>query len=250
METNDYRISFFKPTTTHARMNRNLTILLVLVWAVAVFGFQSLLKITEKPTPEPLLKEFNTVWETVKQDNAGKAEQKTLGTSLLKVLGKPFISPDDKELLQDVFGGVVFDLVADSLHGNLDSKIQQFQTLEDSITSLSNNEYQALKKQIISRVTPVLSLDDTDFLSSYIPFNFDDDPKLTAEVSKEKLPEIMELYLTHNRSCFTDAIFLGFPFHYFYTAILLLIIFVFLCWLYCKRTDSIHLKHEVIEQHE
>ncbi len=250
MDTNDYRISFFKPTTPHARMNRNLTVILVLVWAVAVFGFQSLLKISEKPTPEPLLKEFNTVWKNVKQENASKAEVKTLGTSLLKVLGKPFVSPDDKASLQDVFGGVVYELMADSLHANLTGKIQRFQTLEDTITSLSNKEYLDLKNEIIAQISPVLSLDKTDFLGTYIPFHFDDDPKNTADASKENLPGIMQLYLTHNRSFLTDATFLGFPFHYFYTAILLLIIFVFLCWLYCKRTDSIHLKHEVIEQHE
>ena len=46
-----YHISFFKPTTERARANRNMVLWLVTVWFVAIFGFQILLKILEKPVP-------------------------------------------------------------------------------------------------------------------------------------------------------------------------------------------------------
>ncbi len=250
MDTNDYKISFFKPTTEHARINRNLTIILVIIWAVAVFGFQSVLKIIETPTPEPLLKEFNTVWEQVDGLSGGEEELKTLGTVVLKALSKPFIKPADKAKLKDVFGGIVFKLTPEANKIALAGKVGKFQKLEETITSLSDKEYTGVKTELVNDVSSTLSIDEQEITKNYAPFMFDKQPKEMDEASMAALPGIMNLYLTHNRSFLTDAKFLGFPFHYFYTAVLLLIIFVFLCWLYCKRTDSTHLKHEVVEQHD
>ena len=59
-EQKDYRISFFKPTTPFSKTNRNLVITLVLIWAIAVFGFQILLRVMEKPTPEKTLITFDS----------------------------------------------------------------------------------------------------------------------------------------------------------------------------------------------
>lgn len=42
--SNDYRISFFKPTTPQARTNRNMVVWLVLIWFIAIFGFQTMLR--------------------------------------------------------------------------------------------------------------------------------------------------------------------------------------------------------------
>ena len=60
----------------------------------------------------------------------------------------------------------------------------------------------------------------------------DEYPAALSDASLDRLPEIMKLYLTHNQSVLTDTLFLGFPFHYFYTAIFLLILFIGLCILY------------------
>jgi uncharacterized membrane protein YhdT len=250
METNDYRISFFKPTTVHARINRNLTIVLVVIWAVAVFGFQGLLKIIEKPTPEPILNEFNMVWNDVKHEKAEKETMQHFGNVLLKVMNKPFIKPADELVLKDIFGSVVIGLAPDTMQQKLVKKVKSFQQLEETITSLSNEAYTKLKKEIKNEVSYLLNIKEGQFVGQYIAFRFDKTPAEVSQNSMDALPGIMELYLTHNRSFLTDAIFMGFPFHYFYTAVLLLIIFVFLCWLYCKRTDSTHLKHEVIEKHD
>jgi putative solute:sodium symporter small subunit len=65
--------------------------------------------------------------------------------------------------------------------------------------------------------------------------------------TKENLPGIMTKFLVHNQSFLTDFKFLGFPFHYFYTAIFLLILFVGLCWLYCVRTDNMNAKMDIID---
>ena len=250
MDTNEYRISFFKPTTTHARINRNLTVVLVIIWIIAVFGFQGLLKVIEKPTPEPILKEFNAVWGDVEHKTDDKEKLKNFGVIVMNVMSKPYIKPDDKAILKDVFGKVVFQLIPEEGQNDFAAKIASFQALEKEITSLSDQTYTKLKNEITETVSSTLSLDSKQIAGRYVPFLFDEQPVKSDETSMSALPGIMNLYLTHNRSFLTDAKFLGFPFHYFYTAVLLLIIFVFLCWLYCKLTDKTHLKHEVIEQHD
>jgi putative solute:sodium symporter small subunit len=55
------------------------------------------------------------------------------------------------------------------------------------------------------------------------------------------LPDMMSYYLTHNQSFLTDTPFLGFPFHYFYTAVFLLVLFVVLCIVY-KHIDRKKIK--------
>jgi putative solute:sodium symporter small subunit len=70
--------------------------------------------------------------------------------------------------------------------------------------------------------------------------------KLTSETINS-LPGIMKKYLIHNQSFLTDFKFLGFPFHYFYTAIFLLILFVGLCWLYCVKADSLNAKLGIVD---
>jgi hypothetical protein len=75
-KTDNYDISFFKPTTPLAKFNRNITISLVTVWAVAIFGFHFVLRIIEKPTPEPAYTEFEKVWDKVNSGNASLEEEK------------------------------------------------------------------------------------------------------------------------------------------------------------------------------
>jgi putative solute:sodium symporter small subunit len=58
----------------------------------------------------------------------------------------------------------------------------------------------------------------------------------------------MTKYATHNQSVLTDFAFLGFPFHYFYSGVFLLILFVFLCWLYCIRLERLQKKYSIHEE--
>lgn len=57
-------------------------------------------------------------------------------------------------------------------------------------------------------------------------------PESFDDISFARLPEIMKLYLTHNQSILTHSKFMRFPFHYFYTAVFLLILFIILCIVY------------------
>ena len=73
---NDYHISFFKPTTKIARLNRDIVVFLVVIWTIAIFGFQIALKVFEKPSPEPAYLDFEQVWDQV----AGNTGHIGLGT--------------------------------------------------------------------------------------------------------------------------------------------------------------------------
>ena len=85
---NDYHISFFKPTTERARFNRNIVILLVCIWVVAIFGFQILLRIMQKPTPEEAYVQFENIWDNVKNGEASENDYQVLAQTSLSVLGK------------------------------------------------------------------------------------------------------------------------------------------------------------------
>lgn len=71
-----------------------------------------------------------------------------------------------------------------------------------------------------------------------------DDGSFTPQMV-ENIPAVMQLYLVHNRSFLTDARILGFPFHYWYTAQFLLILFVVLCIIYASAIDKLHKKHGI-----
>ena len=63
-------------------------------------------------------------------------------------------------------------------------------------------------------------------------------------VSSE-IPAIMSRNLIHNQSILTDTIILGFPFHYFYSALFLLVLFVTICVVYCRAIDKVMAKYEL-----
>jgi putative solute:sodium symporter small subunit len=246
--SNDYHISFFKPTTEQALANRNMVLWLVLIWFVAIFGFQVLLRIIEKPTPQPAYNSFINVWDEVENESAKESELQEFGKSVLSVLGKIAIAPDEKEVLQNALSWTLFELSDDSLSTGLKNKITAFEETRSSITNISNPDYIKEKRQLSSVLSPVLGLSDMDVRSRILPLEVKvTDTKNLSEETKGALPGIMEKYLIHNQSVLTDIKLLGFPFHYFYTAILLLVLFVGLCWLYCIKTDQKNKKLNIIE---
>jgi len=88
MEAKAYKVHLFKPTTDHGKANSKIIITMVIVWAVAVFGFQILLKVLEKPRKEKSLVAFEQVWENVAADTATLSEKQTFSKTLLAVIGK------------------------------------------------------------------------------------------------------------------------------------------------------------------
>jgi len=248
LETEEYRISFFNPTTQQARRNRNLIIQLFIIWAVAIFGFQILLKILSKPVPEEALVEFIPAWEKIESGNAVSYDYQVAGQSMVQVTGKLTLGPDEYDALKDGIGWTLSRLLPDDELAYLQQEVQLLTRLREEITSLRDERYLETKGSIISRAAPALGIGEGTLLAQLLALGLDDDMENMAEENRLKIPGIMSLYLTHNRSVLTDTVFLGFPFHYFYTAVLLLVFFVGLCWLYCYRTDKLHAKLNFIEQ--
>ncbi len=240
---NDYHISFFKPTTVQAKWNRNLAIKLILIWAVAVFGFHFLLRAIEKPTPEDTYVKYEQVWENIVSEKATQQEMQTFANTSLSVLGKVFIKPDEKIALTNAVSWVTYQLADSAQQQVLVQKINDFEQLKSEISSISDPKYVEAKNELSLLVTPILGLENNDPRSKILSVSLSSaQMEVFDKVSKEMIPTIMSTYLIHNQSVLTDFKFLGFPFHYFYTAVFLLILFVFLCWLYCVRVDAMNIK--------
>ncbi len=250
METNqnDYHISFFKPTTAQAKWNRNLAIKLILIWAIAVFGFHFLLRMIEKPTPELAYTKYEEVWKNISTENANVEEMKAFAHSSLSVLGKVFIKPDEKASLDNAVSWVAFQLADSTQKQLLKEKTEAFENIKSEVTSISDPQYIETKKELGKIACSVLSLQNTDPRVSIVALSMiSDEMELFKAENKNAIPKIMSTYLIHNQSFLTDFTFLGFPFHYFYTAVFLLILFVFLCWLYCVRVDAMNVKLDIDE---
>lgn len=235
----DFHISFFKPTTKRASYNRNLVIWLVSIWAIAIFGFHIVLRIIEKPTPEPELTAFNEVWPAVKSGNAGEEELRDFALSALHVTGKLFIAPADRAALDNGITWATFQLADGTNREKLSSSLKDFNEILQSEKGMNDPGYEEAKKSIIQQATSVLNLEETHVLANFLPFELQ--PQLAGEFTKENMEIVeaaMPVYLTHNRSVLTNIKFLGFPFHYFYTAVFLLILFIGLCFVYCVQIDK------------
>jgi len=237
MESPDqFNFSLFTPRNLHGRKNRNVILTMLLIWATAVFGFQILLRFIEKPTAEKALTVFESVWPVT-----GDAEDyKALLGSLAMVKGKITISADDQLLLKQAISCATFSIIPDSLKPSLMSNIDMLKDMKQRITSANDQEYLDIlnsikgEEKIISGLTARYtgfkegSLQESIFTSSLVNTY----PESLADNAFIRLPDVMKLYLVHNQSFLTDSKFLGFPFHYFYTAVFLLILFVGLCIVY------------------
>jgi len=246
METNysteekNYNISFFKPTTPLAKFNRNLILGLFTVWVVAIFGFQILLRVVETPTPEKAYEDYQLVWDNVKGGNASIAEKQIFIQSALSVLGKITIAPVDQIYLSNAVNKLTIEMVPIDERNEFESKISIFKTKE-----FDDPDYQKLKKELSISSAKYIGVDANTLLATLMPFELI--TANSANINTEEVEAIMAKYLIHNQSFITDFNFLGFPFHYFYTAVFLLILFVGLCLYYCIATDIAMKKLGIVE---
>ena len=240
METNsnDYRISFFKPTTPIALYNRNLVVWLASIWVIAIFGFQFTLRLIEKPTPEPPYISYEQVWTQIDNGQASTQELQTFAQSCLSVLGKNFIQPEEKAALDNGVNWALGKLIPYDQKEDLIRQIDDFVTITNSISNITDPAYVNAKNQLGALVSPFFGLNKLDARTRLVAAELNTSffAAFSAE-NKALIPDTMSKYLIHNQSFLTDFKFLGFPFHYFYTAIFLLILFIGLCWLYCIRID-------------
>ena len=66
------------------------------------------------------------------------------------------------------------------------------------------------------------------------------DPTDTVEVTLNTGEVVRQLT---GKSFLTETPFLGFPFHYWYSAQFVILMFVGLCYMYCKFIDKLEAKH-------
>lgn len=235
-----YNFSLFKPRNFHGKKNRNVILTLLVIWVTAVFGFQLLLRIIEKPVPEKALTDFRAVWPDHKAFKPGDEEYRILLQSLVQVRGKNTVKPEAQKVISAGISTVVFTMVPDSTGSLIKTGIRQMVELKGRLAVLRGQEYLDTKSGLLTvkNNLSALTSEYTGFregsLESSILLNSisEDHPESLSDEMFSGLPGIMELYLLHNQSFLTDATFLGFPFHYFYTAVFLLILFIILCIVY------------------
>ncbi len=256
MESSDeYNFSIFSPRNRHGRKNRNVILTMLAIWAVAVFGFQFLLRAIEKPTPEKALTLFESVWPGIAGGNDEQADYRVLLNSLLMVKGKNTVTANDQQLLCDAISSVTFRMVPDSLSALLVEKVGEMEIMHADIAALKGQEYMDLKFRIqgasatlISLLEPYTGYATTSLEAPILAASLKKDyPASFTDASLARLPDLMRLYLTHNQSVLTDTKFLGFPFHYFYTAVFLLVLFVVLCIVYNKMIEWRLNKEGIVE---
>ncbi len=242
-EKNEYHISFFRPGSPRAKANRNLTLFLVIIWALAVFGFQLALKFLEKPVPEPTLLSFEEVWGNVQDNTATTAQMQQFAQANLNVLSKVFIAPKHREVLGNALSYAYAQLVDAENNPTVYKEMDQFQEMCSIITDIKDPKYVKERDRLGREICTILAIPAGDLRVSIAPLEIKTEwmNELSPQ-TRAQLPLVMETYLIHNQSVLTDTIVLGFPFHYFYTSVLLLILFVGLCLMYCLRTDAIHKK--------
>ncbi|MFC1770937.1 DUF4212 domain-containing protein [Candidatus Margulisiibacteriota bacterium] len=205
MEKKNYDINIFCPKTKFAKINTKLIIISVLIWAVAVFGFQISLKVLEKPVPEKAYLTFTKVWDKIHSNSKLTMQDRAdISKVYLTLMGK-YVKNRKNHILKGAFSLTVNSMAPQKK------------------TSVTAKEAAAL-----------LGLSSESLLAKVIPHVLI--PKDQIRLSNEEvrqIPVIAKKYLVHKRSVLTDTKFLGFPFHYFYTAVFLLVLFVGLCWIYC-----------------
>ncbi|MCK5857336.1 MAG: hypothetical protein KAG64_07595 [Bacteroidales bacterium] len=227
-----YDISFFKPTTELARSNRNLAIGLLLVWMISIFGFHIWLRIIETPTPEKAYTQYEMVWDNIKLGQATVSEKQIYIKSALSVLGKVTLDKESRIFLNTSVNKITEELVPENEKSDFKNKIAAFK-----LKKFGEDQYQELKKDLGSSAAKYIGVEDYSLEAKLIPLEL-----VAAEsynMDYDNIALVMAKYLIHNQSYLTDFTFLGFPFHYFYTAVFLLVLFVGLCLYYCIAIQKI-----------
>ena len=123
---------------------------MLLVWAVAVFGFQILLRIIEKPTPEKALADFNSVWPDATVRDLKTVNYQTLLNSLILVKGKNMVNTDDQMILNKAISTITFSVAPDSLKSKMLSEISEIKELKSKIALSDGQEFLDIKSSILT----------------------------------------------------------------------------------------------------
>lgn len=270
MKTKDFNVSFFKPKTEYSRKNRNIIVWFLLIWFICIYGFHILLRVIEKPTKESSLITYEQVRDNYFSKTSTPEQDKLFIGSVASVLGKT-LKPEHKKLLSEVITQAIFKNISDSVvRADLSNTLIQLENDIVKLTALQEmqprpknfreqkaeiseaiSDKRAKIQMILSKQKAFLFAKDDKFANLkilYLPFMLTSagyQPEYNPDI--EQINKTMALYTTHNQSFLTNVKFLGFPFHYFYTAIFLLVLFVGLCLVYSIFMKNLNIKYQIQE---
>ena len=188
-----------------------------------------------KPMPEESYIKFEQIWPKVAK--RGKADPETtieFAKILLTTLGKEInLQADHSQQLRETFSWAVYSLI------HKEKRYLFRSSSEGKRRSAARKAVRALQleREGMDKLLADLVED------SLVPVK----SSRQYRSNRDDIPVIMQKYLVHNRSVLTDFKFFGFPFHYWYSAQFLLILFVGLCWFYARFTDRLNKRYKVKE---
>ena len=232
-ESKSYNVNFFKPSTPFLKENIRAIVIGLVIWGTATYGFQILLKIMETPTPEANYVAYQQIAPKLAQGNASNEEMVTAANLYLAVLGK------SAALLKN-------------------------DALKNAFTSTAYKVLPSAEKKALLEAAAMVASDkavNLDFLSTalglknkammaVLPYSLTTISPDKMAMTDPALKPVLDKFLIHNQSVLTDTIVLGFPFHYLYTALFLLTLFVVICLVYCQVIDRMMKKYGMESSYE
>lgn len=223
----NYQINFFQPKTAFLKENVRIIVIAVLIWAVATFGFHIWLKVIEKPTPEPGYTVYEQVYPKLTAGTATSQDNISIAKVYLGLIAKS-IALQKSDALKEGFTAAVYAA----------TPYEQ----QEAFTMVAARA--ATDKSVdVTSIANLLGIDQDIVLKGAIPFALAPMADKMLSVTAPEIPGIMDKYLIHYQSFLTDSKIFGFPFHYFYTAIFLLVVFNLICLVYCYVIDGVMKKH-------
>ncbi len=233
-ESKSYNVNFFKPSTPFLRENIRVIIIGLVIWGVMTYGSQILLKIMETPTPEATYVAFQQIAPKLSDGSASPEEKVTAANFYLSFLGKSAALLAN-EPLKVAFTSTVYDLLSDA------EKVTLMTVVETAATD---------KKVNVDFINTALGITDSKAMMAVVPYGLTAVAADKMAMTDDSLKPIMDKFFIHNQSVLTDTIVFGFPFHYLYTALILLAAFVLICLIYCQVIDRLMKKYDMESSYE
>ncbi len=229
-----YDINFFTPHTPFLKEATRLVTIGIVIWFVAVYGFHILLRVIETPTPEKDYITYEKIYPKLSQGTATIEEQTQMANIYLGLIGKS-VALQKNEALKNAFTAAVYSILPGS----------EKEMLVEASGKLADD-----KKIDLGYVIKALGIENDLSKKAVVPYALMPLAGGVKGTVSPEIPAIMSKYLIHNQSVLTDTKFLGFPFHYFYSAVFLLALFVMICLVYCKAIDKVMKKYELESEFE
>ncbi len=233
-ESKSFDVNFFKPSTPFLRENIRAIVIGLVIWGVATYGFQILLKIMETPTSEAIYLSFQQAAPKLADGSASPEEKVTAANFYLSMLGKSTALLKN-EALKDAFTSTVYNLLSDAEKKTLLAVAQTAATGE---------------KVDVDFINTALGITDNKAMMAAVPYSLSAITPDKMAMTNDSLTPLMDKFFIHNQSVLTDTIVFGFPFHYLYTALILLTLFVVICLVYCQVIDRMMKRYGMESSYE